>query len=124
MNAPDAFESFILAGGEKKITYEDDTKIPNAGTFQVNKEDHTLGNLLKYQLLKDKRVLFSGYRMPHPLEHRFLLRVQTDSKEYTPVMAVENAIRLLIRDVAAIEERFKVEVNRKAPDGVDREAFI
>jgi DNA-directed RNA polymerase II subunit RPB11 len=47
MNAPAAFESFLLFEGEKKINIEKDTKVPNAAVFTFNKEDHTLGNLLK-----------------------------------------------------------------------------
>jgi len=29
-----------------RVTYEKDTKVPNAVVFTVNKEDHTLGNML------------------------------------------------------------------------------
>ena len=48
MNAPPTFESFLLFDGEKKITKEQDTKVPNASIFTINKEDHTLGNLIRY----------------------------------------------------------------------------
>jgi DNA-directed RNA polymerase II subunit RPB11 len=47
MNAPPTFESFLLLDGEKKIIMEKDTKVPNAASFIINKEDHTLGNLLR-----------------------------------------------------------------------------
>ncbi|KAM6157142.1 DNA-directed RNA polymerase II subunit RPB11-a isoform 2-T2 [Erethizon dorsatum] len=47
MNAPPAFESFLLFEGEKKITINKDTKVPNACLFTINKEDHTLGNIIK-----------------------------------------------------------------------------
>ena len=47
MNAPAAFESFLVFDGEKKISVEKGTKVPNTTIFTVNKEDHTLGNLLK-----------------------------------------------------------------------------
>lgn len=47
MNTPAAFESFLLFEGEKKVSIEKDTKVPNAAVFTFNKEDHTLGNLLK-----------------------------------------------------------------------------
>lgn len=29
-----------------RITHAKDTKVPNAAIFTVNKEDHTLGNIL------------------------------------------------------------------------------
>ena len=48
MNAPPTFESFLLFDGEKKITREQDTKVPNAAVFTINKEDHTLGNMIRW----------------------------------------------------------------------------
>ena len=47
MNAPPRHEAFLLEEGEKKIEIEKDTKVPNAAVLKFNKEDHTLGNLLK-----------------------------------------------------------------------------
>ena len=41
---------------ETKLTYTADTKIPNAGNFKILKEDHTLGNLVRMQLLQDRQV--------------------------------------------------------------------
>ena len=32
---------------EKKVLYVPDTKRPNAGTFILQKEDHTIGNLTR-----------------------------------------------------------------------------
>lgn len=38
-----------------RITIEKDTKVPNAAIFTVNKEDHTLGNMITaYGLSIDK----------------------------------------------------------------------
>lgn len=50
MNTPATSESFLLADDEKKVIVEKDTKVPNAAVFTFNKEDHTLGNLLKQQV--------------------------------------------------------------------------
>lgn len=47
MNTPATSESFLLGDDEKKVIVEKDTKVPNAAVFTFNKEDHTLGNLLK-----------------------------------------------------------------------------
>lgn len=59
------------------------------------------------QLLKDPNVLFAGYKNPHPLEYKFLLRVQT-VMEYSPQEAFTNAITDLISELSLLEERFKV----------------
>jgi DNA-directed RNA polymerase II subunit RPB11 len=52
---------------ELRLKYEPDKKKPNAGTFILYKEDHTLGNLIRLQLLRDNGVRFAGYKIPHPL---------------------------------------------------------
>ncbi|KAL3068079.1 hypothetical protein niasHS_011083 [Heterodera schachtii] len=112
MNTPAAYEPFLLADGEKKVVIEKDTKVPNAAVFTFNKEDHTLGNLLKHQLLKDPKVLFAGYRNPHPLEHKILLRVQTNP-ETTPMEALNNAIEDLVAEFSLLEERFRDAIREK-----------
>ncbi|XP_036366084.1 DNA-directed RNA polymerase II subunit RPB11-a-like [Octopus sinensis] len=112
MNAPPTFESFLLYDGEKKIIIEKDTKVPNAAIFTVNKEDHTLGNLITTQLLKDPHNLFAGYKIPHPLEHKFVLRIQT-TPDYTPQEAFTNAITDLLSEFSLLQERFKEAVQEK-----------
>lgn len=116
MNAPPTFESFLLHEGEKKIVKELDTKVPNAAMFTVNKEDHTLGNMIRNQLLKDPHVLFAGYKNPHPLEHKFVLRIQTTS-DYSPQEAFMNAITDIISELSLFEERFKEALKEKKEGG-------
>jgi DNA-directed RNA polymerase II subunit RPB11 len=59
------------------------------------------------QLLKDPNVLFAGYKLPHPLEHKFILRIQTTS-DYTPQDALMHAITDLLAELSLFEERFRV----------------
>ena len=59
------------------------------------------------QLLKDPQVIFSGYKCTHPLEHKFIIRIQTTS-DYTPQEALRNAISDLLSEMSLLEERFKV----------------
>ncbi|XP_064459117.1 DNA-directed RNA polymerase II subunit RPB11-a-like [Ornithodoros turicata] len=106
MNAPPAFESFLLFDGEKKVSIERDRKVPNAAIFTINKEDHTLANMIRAQLLKDPCVVFAGYKLPHPLEHKFVIRVQT-TPDSSPQEAFSNAITDLISELSLLEERFK-----------------
>jgi len=58
------------------------------------------------QLLKDPRVLFSGYKVPHPLEHRIVIRVQT-MPPVTPLEVFSSAIKDLISEISNIEEQFR-----------------
>ena len=61
------------------------------------------------QLRKDPQVLFTGYKNPHPLEHKIVLRIQTTA-DYSPQEAFTNAITDLISEVSLMEERFRVRI--------------
>eukprot|EP01098_Paradermamoeba_levis_P017294 TRINITY_DN987_c0_g1_i1.p1 TRINITY_DN987_c0_g1~~TRINITY_DN987_c0_g1_i1.p1 ORF type:complete len:120 (-),score=31.36 TRINITY_DN987_c0_g1_i1:166-525(-) len=115
MNLPDKFDLFVLPDGVKKIDVTKDTKIQNAASFTIQKEDHTVGNLLRMQLLRDTDVLFAGYRMPHPLEHKIVVKVQTNSKS-SPLIAFNRATSELIAELSTIEDKFKREVSRKTTE--------
>lgn len=106
MNAPSAFDTFLLYDGESKVIMEKDTKVRNAALFHINKEDHTLGNMIRMQLLKDPKVLFAGYKVAHPLEHKFTIRIQTQA-DYTPIDALMTAIKDLEGEISLLNERFK-----------------
>lgn len=58
-------------------------------------------------MLKDPTVLFVGYKVPHPLEHKFVLRIQTNG-DCTAHEVLSNAITDLIAELSLFEERFKV----------------
>jgi DNA-directed RNA polymerase II subunit RPB11 len=94
MNAPERSASFLLDedSGEQKIVYTADTKVTNAGTFRLNKEDHTVSNLLRMQLLRDPNVRFAGYQHPHPLLHYNDLKIQTNTATTDPIAVLSNAI--------------------------------
>ncbi|RXG72707.1 DNA-directed RNA polymerase II subunit RPB11, partial [Armadillidium vulgare] len=115
---PPTFESFLLFEGEKKVVKEVDTKVPNATIYTINKEDHTIGNMIRMQLLRDPNVVFAGYKNPHPLEHKVVLRIQTNDTNYTPHEAFMNAITDLISELSLLEERFK-EAVREKKEGFD-----
>lgn len=68
------------------------------------------------QLLKDPKVLFAGYKVPHPLEHKFVIRIQTTSN-YSPEDAYMNAITDLMSELSLFEERFKDAIKEKREGG-------
>ena len=114
MNAPERSAAFQLDedSGEVKIVYTSDTKISNAGTFTLNKEDHPLGNLIREQLLHEPHVVFAGYKVPHPLVAEVVIRVQTDG-EISPQSAFSSALTDLISEVCLLEERYKAALRDK-----------
>ncbi|ETE66824.1 DNA-directed RNA polymerases I and III subunit RPAC2, partial [Ophiophagus hannah] len=46
-------------------------------TFVLNNEDHTLGNSLRYMIMKNPEVEFCGYSITHPSESKINFRIQT-----------------------------------------------
>ncbi|CAH6718932.1 DNA-directed RNA polymerase II subunit Rpb11p [[Candida] jaroonii] len=113
MNAPDRFELFILPDGVDKLKITPDTKVPNAALIKIEREDHTLANLLRAQLLKDERVLFAAYKIEHPLFANFILRIQTED-DYTPKEALANACQRLMDELTLIKSKFREEWNLKS----------
>ncbi|XP_029462494.1 DNA-directed RNA polymerases I and III subunit RPAC2-like isoform X1 [Rhinatrema bivittatum] len=46
-------------------------------TFVLHDEDHTLGNALRYMIMKNPEIEFCGYSITHPSESKINFRIQT-----------------------------------------------
>ncbi|ANZ75445.1 BA75_03109T0 [Komagataella pastoris] len=68
-----------------------------AASFQILDEDHTLGNSLRYIIIKNPEVEYCGYSIPHPSEAKLNIRIQT----YGGMTAVE-ALRKGLDDLVDI----------------------
>ncbi|XP_041654133.1 DNA-directed RNA polymerases I and III subunit RPAC2 isoform X2 [Cheilinus undulatus] len=70
-----------MAGdGEKKAVLEmvqADGADEGCVTFVLHDEDHTLGNSLRYMIMKNGDVEFCGYTITHPSESKINFRIQT-----------------------------------------------
>ncbi|KAM8733391.1 DNA-directed RNA polymerases I and III subunit RPAC2 isoform 1-T1 [Acanthopagrus schlegelii] len=70
-----------MAGeGEKKPVLEmiqADGADEGCVTFVLHDEDHTLGNSLRYMIMKTLDVEFCGYTITHPSESKINFRIQT-----------------------------------------------
>uniref|UniRef100_A0A8D3AJT7 DNA-directed RNA polymerases I and III subunit RPAC2 n=1 Tax=Scophthalmus maximus TaxID=52904 RepID=A0A8D3AJT7_SCOMX len=70
-----------MAGeGEKKPVLEmvqADGADEGCVTFVLHDEDHTLGNSLRYLIMKNGDVDFCGYTITHPSESKINFRIQT-----------------------------------------------
>eukprot|EP00271_Cylindrocystis_brebissonii_P003065 TRINITY_DN1380_c0_g1_i1.p2 TRINITY_DN1380_c0_g1~~TRINITY_DN1380_c0_g1_i1.p2 ORF type:complete len:122 (+),score=17.35 TRINITY_DN1380_c0_g1_i1:136-501(+) len=118
MNAPDRSERFVLPDGVKKVTYERDTKMMNAATFVLQREDHTIGNLLRMQLHRDPTVLFAGYKIPHPLKYEVIVRIHTSSQS-SPAQAYGEALDLLDKELDSLKQAFQESVKLKKGESED-----
>ena len=87
------FESFVN-GGVPSTNIEKILILSNLGhtaAFQISNEDHTLGNLLRFIIMKNPKVEFCGYTIPHPSEYVMNLRIQT-GRGYSAVEAFNKGI--------------------------------
>ncbi|KAF8235022.1 RBP11-like subunits of RNA polymerase [Tricholoma matsutake] len=48
----------------------------SAATYQIHDETHTIGNALRWMLMKNPKVEFCGYSAPHPSENFIQVRIQ------------------------------------------------
>ena len=55
-------------------------------TYTFDGEDHTLGNLLRFALIKNPDIEFCGYSITHPSEHTVNMRIQTTGKGTNEVL--------------------------------------
>ncbi|WVQ78109.1 hypothetical protein IAT38_000190 [Cryptococcus sp. DSM 104549] len=106
MNQPNRIDSWLLQDDEKPLLITEDPNLPNASTFTLKRQDHTLGNMLRAQLLLDPTVLFAGYKVPHPLDNDIILKIQTDERS-NPADALKRACNLLIRQTVNIKAQFQ-----------------
>lgn len=115
MNAPDRYERFVVPEGTKKVAYERDTKIINAASFTIEREDHTIGNILRMQLHKDPNVLFAGYKLPHPLQYKIIIRIHTTSQS-SPMQAYNQSINDLDKELDTLKSGFEAELLKFSKD--------
>ncbi|KAN0103129.1 DNA-directed RNA polymerase I and III [Hyaloscypha variabilis] len=79
-----------------------------AASFEFKKEDHTLGNALRYIIMKNPDVEFCGYSIPHPSEELMNIRIQT-YEGTTAVDALEKGFSDLMDLCDVVSEKFQEE---------------
>lgn len=88
-----------------QATSEDGT----CASFQIAEEDHTLGNALRYVIMKNKDVEFCGYSIPHPSENLLNIRIQTYGST-TAVDVLQKGLSDLMDLCDAVEDRFTARI--------------
>lgn len=109
MNQPDRYERFVLPEGQKKLEFIKDSKLAFAGTVVIQREDHTMGNLIRMGLHRHTDVVFAGYRIPHPLEAKMVVKVQTNGNQQ-PDETVEHVLESLKTEFEDIRQQFSEQV--------------
>ena len=109
MNAPNRMDSVIIPEGMAKLTATVDGKMPNAKTFRFAREDHTLGHLMRMEMLRDPAVRFAGYKHPHPLENDILVKVQA-APGSTPGAVLSGALKRLETEVTELQSQYRTQL--------------
>ncbi|KAK0732753.1 DNA-directed RNA polymerase [Apiosordaria backusii] len=63
-----------------------------AASFEFANEGHTLGNALRYVIMRNPDVEFCAYAIPHPSEAKMNVRIQT-FEGTTAIQALEKGLR-------------------------------
>ncbi|KZT02984.1 RBP11-like subunits of RNA polymerase [Laetiporus sulphureus 93-53] len=87
----------ILKGAEPDLS---------AATYQIHDESHTIGNALRWMLMKNPKVEFCGYSVPHPSENHIHLRIQMYDN-LSSLTALLTALSNLDDLCVAIEDAYK-----------------
>ncbi|KAK7005819.1 RBP11-like subunits of RNA polymerase [Favolaschia claudopus] len=77
----------------------------SAATYQIHDESHTIGNALRWMLMKNPKVEFCGYSVPHPSENVIQVRIQMYDN-LSSLAALITALGDLDDVCATIEEKY------------------
>ncbi|OHE96095.1 hypothetical protein CORC01_08632 [Colletotrichum orchidophilum] len=75
-----------------------------AASFEFVDEGHTLGNALRYVIMKNPDVEFCAYAIPHPSEPKMNIRIQT--YDGTAVAALQKGLKDLQALSDTVAEEF------------------
>ncbi|KAK0371487.1 hypothetical protein CPAR01_08975 [Colletotrichum paranaense] len=75
-----------------------------AASFEFIDEGHTLGNALRYVIMKNPDVEFCAYAIPHPSEPKMNIRIQT--YDGTAVAALQKGLKDLQALSDTVAEEF------------------
>ncbi|KAJ5242212.1 DNA-directed RNA polymerase I and III subunit [Penicillium citrinum] len=76
-----------------------------SASFQFEGEGHTMGNALRYAIMKNPAVEFCGYTIPHPSDAKMHLRIQT-TENTTALEALEKGFSDLMDLCDVVSEKF------------------
>jgi DNA-directed RNA polymerases I and III subunit RPAC2 len=87
----------VDTSGEDKVTVtlQQVTAASCVATVTFSHEDHTLGNILRHVLMQNPDVTSAGYAIPHPLEPRMVVHVQSAEHVVDTVSGALEEVALL-----------------------------
>lgn len=83
----------------------------SAATYQIFDESHTLGNALRWMIMKNPKVEFCGYSVPHPSENLIQLRIQMYDN-LSSLTALQTALDDLDTLYESIEDAYRASLEQ------------
>ena len=78
-----------------------------SATYSFQNEDHTLGNLLRNQIIKNKEVEFCAYSMPHPSEAICNVRIQvSEQSQVDSDKVLKSSLKRISKVCDVLSEKF------------------
>ncbi|KAJ9482000.1 hypothetical protein VN97_g11456 [Penicillium thymicola] len=90
-----------------------------AASFQFEGEGHTMGNALRYAIMKNPAVEFCGYTIPHPSDPKMNVRIQTNDTT-TALEALEKGFNDLMDLCDVVTEKFTTSRDQFNAEGGNR----
>lgn len=94
--------SFPFGNESNKISNIENVE-SSCHTFIMHNEDHTLGNALRYVVMKDPKVEFCGYGVPHPFDNKINFRIQTKG---------DSAVQVLVEGFSNLNSLCKIVLDK------------
>ena len=104
-----AAESQMDQRSELGVKRASENDLHNA-TYSFTNEDHTLGNLLRNQIIKSKHVEFCAYSVPHPSEPVMNVRVQCHPTGHDTKKVLGHGLKRVIKMCDVLEEKFRAKL--------------
>lgn len=95
-----------------EMVYEMDIRIlrrtSNELVIEVSGEDDTLGNLISKEAMRHPKVIYSTYRIPHPLQDKLEIVIRFQEGADPGEILSE-----IVENIYKVLEEFRREVNKK-----------
>ena len=93
--------NFMMKANREGIEVLKGQKMINSVSYKIYLEDHTVGDLLRIALLRNKDVKFAGYKVAHPLDDHLEIKVQTSTEDTNKV--VKETLKVLQKELFELE---------------------
>lgn len=82
----------------------------------IDEEDYSVADIIRYEILKNKDVIFAGLTQIHPLSRKFLIKIRT--KDTPPLEVIVASGKNAIKNVEDLLNNIKKVLKEKVSEDV------